>query len=151
MGRRVKRSVQIYLYPHSEPERVLLDVWDQSKHSTGRPQEVFRAILRAGLKAMVEQGTLPYNIIEGCDLERRLGVRTGSAGGMIFAPHLTPAPMQVPPSPALQHTPNGPQRTIDQEPEIERPAPAAPDPNSDDPADAILALMGGPKRQQHGR
>jgi len=82
------KAIQIYMKPGLKEDDLLLAVWEASKRHD-RPQNVFRAMLRAGLRAMVEEGDMPEAIIEECNLDdivqrRRLRrtYRTPPAGGV---------------------------------------------------------------------
>lgn len=55
------RAIQIYLKPGIEEDDVLLDLWELCK-TRSRPQVVFRRMLQAGLKTLMENGELPKGI-----------------------------------------------------------------------------------------
>lgn len=162
MGRNTKRAyaerVQVYLTASSEQDKVILDVWNECAR-TERPQEVFRAILRAGIKTMVENGDMPQLVVERCNLSLRLGIRHTPAmmpvmpgyypipmpGQMPLQPmQPTPMPAVAAPAPAIieaaapRTDPAPPRR-----PEREDAVTAV---DNDEGTDAILGLMGRRKR-----
>ncbi|MFC4236433.1 hypothetical protein ACFOY8_14605 [Thalassospira xianhensis] len=52
------RSIEIYLKPGVEEDDQIYAVWEALRER-GRPQDIFRRMLRAGLRAMVDTGELP--------------------------------------------------------------------------------------------
>jgi|SRR5690625_3267883 len=52
------RSIQIYLKPDIEEDRLLLDTWSLCR-SRSRPQVIFRRMLHEGLRVMIDSGELP--------------------------------------------------------------------------------------------
>jgi hypothetical protein len=62
------QALQIYMKPGLKEDDLMLRVWEACRKS-GRPQHVFRTMLRAGLIAMVESGDMPESVIEECGLD----------------------------------------------------------------------------------
>lgn len=46
----------------------MLSIWESCKRFD-RPQDVFRAMLRNGMRAMVQSGEMPYAVVEECNLD----------------------------------------------------------------------------------
>lgn len=126
------QALQIYLKPGLKEDDLMLRVWEACRKS-GRPQHVFRTMLRAGLIAMVESGDMPESVIEECGLDslverrRRRVSRHSDKPQAAPQPEAYPAPPQYPPqyAPYPAYPPQYPRR----EPTAyaPHPAPAAPD------------------------
>lgn len=111
------QALQIYLKPGLKEDDLMLRVWEACRKS-GRPQHVFRTMLRAGLIAMVESGDMPESVIEECGLDslverrRRRVSRHSDKPPAAPPPEAYPAapqyPPQYPPYPA--YPPQYPQR-----------------------------------------
>ena len=67
-GKRSKGK-QIYLHPDEPMDVALLDLWDAAKGGRG-PQELFRALLRAGLRTAYEAGDIPPEIVRKAKLHK---------------------------------------------------------------------------------
>ena len=67
MGTR-SRSIEIYLKEGVEEDDLIFGVWSALR-GRGRPQDVFRRILRHGIRAMLETGELPRAAIDVLDPE----------------------------------------------------------------------------------
>lgn len=63
------RPLQIYLLPGVKEEATILRIWEMSGR---RRQDIFRAMVRAGLMAMLENGDMPEEVIEECGLDALL-------------------------------------------------------------------------------
>lgn len=149
--RRRTERVQIYLDPTVEQEKLLLDVWKTCVR-IDKPQDVFRAILRAGVRSMLESGELPESVVTATKLTTRMriaapapvmhqpqyyqpfyqdrGLPQPAPSGDI--PAAAPAPAPVP-APAAEPVALKPAPAPDRQP-----SPAGAPPNTDD----ILGLMG---------
>jgi hypothetical protein len=121
------QALQIYLKPGLKEDDLMIRVWEACRKS-GRPQHVFRTMLRAGLIAMVESGDMPESVIEECGLDslverRRRRVSRHSEKPQAVQPD--PYPVQYPPhyQPAPQYPAYPPQYPTHSPPP---PAPAAP-------------------------
>lgn len=66
------QSLQIYLKENIAEERILLDVWAALKGDGGRKQNLFRSMLMVGFEALLEEGKIPKDVVERCDLDRLL-------------------------------------------------------------------------------
>ncbi len=125
------QALQIYLKPGLKEDDLMLRVWEACRKS-GRPQHVFRTMLRAGLIAMVESGDMPESVIEECGLDslverRRRRVSRHSdkpqaapqaeAYPAQYQPHYPPYPVYPPQYPQREPTVFAPQP---------HPAPSAP-------------------------
>jgi len=104
------KALQIYMKPGIREDDLMLRVWEACrKHD--RPQDVFRTMLRAGLRAMYEGGELPDAVIEDCGLdgifERRRGrsARSRQPDGQTQPqpPVQAPATPPAPPAPPAPH------------------------------------------------
>lgn len=73
----------------------MLRVWEACRKS-GRPQHVFRSMLRAGLIAMVESGDMPESVIEECGLDSLVERRRRRVSRHTDKAHAVPAPMPQP-------------------------------------------------------
>lgn len=62
------KSLQIYVKPGIREDDILIDVWEACARFD-RPQDVFRTMLRRGLRAMVETGDMPKAVVDACALE----------------------------------------------------------------------------------
>lgn len=62
------RHIQIYLKPGIREDDLMLAIWESCKRFD-RPQDVFRAMLRNGMRAMVQSGEMPYAVVEECNLD----------------------------------------------------------------------------------
>jgi hypothetical protein len=62
------RHIQIYLKPGIREDDQMLSIWEACKRYD-RPQDVFRAMLRAGMRAMVQSGEMPFAVVEECNLD----------------------------------------------------------------------------------
>src|SRR4051812_12574014 len=62
------KALQIYMKPGVREDDLMLRVWSACRDGA-RAQDVFRAMLRAGLMAMVESGEMPDSVVEECGLE----------------------------------------------------------------------------------
>jgi|HigsolmetaGSP11D_1036233.scaffolds.fasta_scaffold00382_9 hypothetical protein len=83
------KALQIYMKPGIREDDLLLEVWEACrKHA--RTQDVFRAILRAGLRTLVEEGAIPNAVVEACNLENRGELRRKRRGS-----HEAQAPAQA--------------------------------------------------------
>ena len=71
-SRRTQR-VQIYLDPNVEQEKLLLDIWRASQ-MLDKPQDLFRNILRAGVKSLLETGDMPQSVIAATKLTQRVRI-----------------------------------------------------------------------------
>ena len=98
------RPLQIYFKPGLKEDDLMLRVWDACSKD-GRPQHIFRSMLRAGLMAMVEAGDLPESVIEECGLDalverrrRRVSRHTDRAPAAVPA-YQQPAYQPIPPQP----------------------------------------------------
>lgn len=91
------KPLQIYLKPGIKEDDLLLEVWAACRKS-GRPQDIFRRMLRAGLAVMVENGEIPEGVVRTLHLDER--VNRNRAG---HAPAPLPAAYPHPsfPSPYL--------------------------------------------------
>ena len=126
---RRSQRIALYLLPNVEHESIVLDVYNASRVHD-RAQDLLRAALFRGLRAMYESGDIPDKILAHHNLGTRLGKRM--ARHAILAPPMPPAPQEYvspPPAPLELSVP-----------EFE--AVAAPEPKEVDPMD-FLALMGG--------
>jgi hypothetical protein len=123
------KALQIYMKPGIPDDDLMLEIWDAARRMD-RPQDVFRAMLRHGLKRMLETGEISEALIQECDLKlpkrmtEKEPVHAAAPaypypGG--FPPHYAPYPAHVPmpPQAPLQHAP-APSHGY------ERPAPEAP-------------------------
>lgn len=96
------QALQIYLKPGLKEDDLMLRVWEACRKS-GRPQHVFRTMLRAGLIAMVESGDMPESVIEECGLDslverrRRRVTRHSDKPQAAPQPEAYPTPPQYPP------------------------------------------------------
>jgi hypothetical protein len=94
------QALQIYLKPGLKEDDLMLRVWEACRKS-GRPQHVFRTMLRAGLISMVESGDMPESVIEECGLdslvERRRRRVSRHSDKQQPAPQAEPYPTQYPP------------------------------------------------------
>jgi hypothetical protein len=94
------KPIHIYLKPGIEDDELLMSVWEECK-LRDRPQDVFRRLLKAGLRSMVENGEMPRSI------EDALGLETKVLGGRqrpvpaIRAPEKPAAPVAEAPRPAV--------------------------------------------------
>ncbi len=87
------QALQIYLKEGVTDDDLLLKVWNSAKRHS-RPQDVFRTMLSAGLMSMLENGQLPEEIIDECNLDmliekkirRKRRVETVKNGGQPAAP-----------------------------------------------------------------
>ena len=93
-SRRTQR-VQIYLDPNVEQEKLLLDIWRASQ-MLDKPQDLFRNILRAGVKSLLETGDMPQSVIAATKLTQRV---------RIAPPMINVAPHAYYPQPAENSTP----------------------------------------------
>lgn len=62
------KALQIYFKPGLSEDDLMLRVW-QAARRRGRPQEIFRSMLREGLVQLVASGKLDDSIIEECGLD----------------------------------------------------------------------------------
>lgn len=62
------KALQIYFKPGLSEDDLMLRVW-QAARRRGRPQEIFRSMLREGLVQLVANGKLDDSIIEECGLD----------------------------------------------------------------------------------
>lgn len=62
------RHIQIYLKPGIREDDLMLRIWESCRRND-RPQDVFRAMLRNGMRAMVQSGEMPYAVVEECNLD----------------------------------------------------------------------------------
>lgn len=62
------KSLQIYMKPGIEQDDLLIAVWESCKKND-RPQDIFRTMLKHGLKVMVESGEIPDSVIDECHLD----------------------------------------------------------------------------------
>lgn len=108
-------AIQIYLKPGVPDDELILRIWRACKQK-GRPQDVFRRMLRAGMFAMVENGEMPQAVVDDADLERVIERRRRTRNaetvypygphplhGMPYPFYMAPAPAPVPthqPAPA---------------------------------------------------
>jgi len=92
------RSIVIYLKPGIEEDDQIYDVWVALK-DRGRPQDVFRRMLREGLKAMVESGELPRVALAKVDTSLLGPVPMAHATLLAAAPTKPKAPRPVVPKP----------------------------------------------------
>lgn len=101
------KALQIYFKPGLKEDDVMLRVWQAAKRS-GRPQEIFRDMLREGLVALVANGTMPESIIEECGLDaivERRRRRTAKHADRPAPPQPAAAPMPPYGYPAYQQYP----------------------------------------------
>ncbi|MNU26979.1 hypothetical protein D3C71_153640 [compost metagenome] len=127
------QALQIYLKPGLKEDDLMLRVWEACRKS-GRPQHVFRTMLRAGLIAMVESGDMPESVIEECGLDslverrRRRVTRHSDKPQAAPQPEAYPAPPQYPPqyAPYPAYPPQYPHREPTAYAPQPHPAPAAP-------------------------
>lgn len=85
------KALQIYFKPGLSEDDLMLRVWKAARRR-GRPQEIFRSMLREGLVQLVANGKLDESIIEECGLDaivERRRQRTAKHSDR-------PAPSQVP-------------------------------------------------------
>lgn len=119
------RRVQVYLTSSVQQERVLLDLWDAAG-DVGRPQEVFRQMLLAGMRAMVDQGTMPAHLLRAVPAVAALASPRAAHAPTPYLPP-EPEPVTASPAPAEQHA--------------DRTRPPVPEPLKDSPA-GLISLMG---------
>ncbi|NTF16814.1 hypothetical protein G6L37_00045 [Agrobacterium rubi] len=62
------KALQIYFKPGLSEDDLMLRVWHAARRR-GRPQEIFRSMLREGLVQLVASGKLDDSIIEECGLD----------------------------------------------------------------------------------
>jgi len=81
----------------------MLRIWESCKRFD-RPQDVFRAMLRNGMRAMVQSGEMPYAVVEECNLDAFIEkwlARQPAAKTLVHTPVAAPVaydrPVQVPP------------------------------------------------------
>ena len=67
-GKRSKGKL-IYFHPDQPGDAIFLDLWEASKDGRG-PQEVFRDLLRKGLRAAYEAGEIPPELIRRTRLHK---------------------------------------------------------------------------------
>lgn len=138
--------------PGIREDDLLLDVW-KSCARNDRPQDVFRAMLRRGLMAMVEAGEMPDAVVEECDLDRllerrsRRRVRGVAAGYPVAAEPQPPHAYSPPPHPApAPH----PKPTEDETPR-DAPGGAGGDVDDGEAQEVRLAAEREPARERHER
>lgn len=62
------KALQIYMKPGIPDDDLMLEIWDAARE-LDRPQNVFRAMLRHGLRRMLETGEISQSLIDKCDLK----------------------------------------------------------------------------------
>ncbi|WP_310622304.1 hypothetical protein [Flexibacterium corallicola] len=85
-------KVQIYLNPDLPADQRTIAVWAAAKKHD-RPQVVFRKIIDAGIDKLVEQGDLPQDILNECNLTRSKPKSRPKAPIRTSAPNPEPQPM----------------------------------------------------------
>jgi hypothetical protein len=104
------QALQIYLKPGLKEDDLMIRVWEACRKS-GRPQHVFRTMLRAGLIAMVESGDMPESVIEECGLDSLVERRRRRVSRHTDKPQAAPQPevypVQYPPH-YVPHNPPAP-------------------------------------------
>ena len=126
---RRSQRIALYLLPNVEHESIVLDVYNASRVHD-RAQDLLRAALFRGLRAMYESGDIPDKILAHHNLGARLGKRM--ARHAILAPPMPAAAPEYVPPPPMSHDLSVPEFETAPEPE----------PKAVDPMD-FLALMGG--------
>jgi hypothetical protein len=136
------RHIQIYLKPGIREDDLMLRIWESCKRYD-RPQDVFRAMLRNGMRSMVQSGEMPYAVVEECNLDafvekwraRQPAKPAGQAASVatqvverhVVAAHPHYAPER--PAPAVQEAPQPSQRPAEPTYQPQAPArPATPEP-----------------------
>lgn len=130
------KALQIYMKPGIPDDDLMLEIWDAARRMD-RPQDVFRAMLRHGLKRMLETGEISESLIKECDL--KLPKRTAdndpnqtAAPGYPYPgayppPYAGyPPPVVMPPHAPVQHAPQPPVGYEHPAPEASREAPQRP-------------------------
>ncbi|MTH95715.1 hypothetical protein [Roseibium sp. RKSG952] len=123
------KALQIYMKPGIPDDDLMLEIWDAARRMD-RPQDVFRAMLRHGLKRMLETGEISEALIQECNLKlpKRMTEKEPVYPAApaypypgAFPSHYAPYPAHVPmpPQAPLQHVPAPSQNH-------ERPAPEKP-------------------------
>lgn len=104
--RKRNERIQVYLSSINENDALVLDIWDAASKNE-RVQEVFRAILRNGIRTMVENGDMPSSIVKELDLLHLFPARA-SAPAMPMMPYYPPpAPYGYPPEQPGRHERSG--------------------------------------------
>jgi Predicted membrane protein len=99
--RKRTERIQVYVNGSHDNDALILDVWDAASRNE-RVQEVFRAILRSGIRSMVESGDMPASIVKECDLLSLFPPRLHQGG----APMVVPMPFYGAGMPAPPHAPH---------------------------------------------
>jgi len=100
------KALQIYMKPGIREDDLMLRVWDACRRND-RPQDVFRTMLRAGLRAMYESGELPDAVIDECGLDGIFERRRGRSAKRVPDGPQQAAPAQ-PQAPAPAYAPAPP-------------------------------------------
>lgn len=164
-GKRNTR-IQVYLSPSSVADKMVLDLY-AAAGDIDKPQELFRRIVRAGIRSLYESGEIPPELVRRARLDRHFrGATIPTMQPMLYPfPYASPGGMPMPPSTgddievetfartaeARQDTParapavREPERVLEAVPAIQA-APLAPEPIAEDDdgdeGDDLLGLMG---------
>lgn len=97
------KSLQIYMKPGVEEDDLMLRIWDECRRRD-RPQDVFRRMLRAGMRSMVENGEMPQAIVDSLNLgryledSRKARRETATSPAAYLYPYPPPHPYLMPPA-----------------------------------------------------
>ena len=123
-GKRTKK-IQMYLNPEGETDRLILDFW--SAVGARRP-EVFRRIMRAGIRALLESGEISPELARKAKLHKHLPAIQVQPAQAAPMPYAFSYPMPGPgfaPYPVAPHQPQPAELDEDRAEEITTP-PATP-------------------------
>jgi Predicted membrane protein len=115
------KALQIYFKPGLSEDDLMLRVWAAARRK-GRPQEIFRSMLREGLVQLVANGKLDESIIDECGLDAIVERRRHRTSKHTDRPS-SPPPVPVQPAPAYGY-PGYPHYPHPLQPPAPAPAPA---------------------------